>query len=82
MGKVEFLEENEFKSDLENRSRKYKGLIGLVIKLGLAKDESGANKVLIIVAILAFVLTVFVLINSNPQGPPAPSSQDMIPAEF
>jgi hypothetical protein len=35
-----------------------KGLYGLVIKMGLAKDEQGARVVLVIIAIAAVVLAI------------------------
>jgi hypothetical protein len=64
---VEFQEENEL-----NRLRpQYQGgtmgsggasgIPGLVIKLGLAKDLEGANKVMTGIAIIAFLLTFFVI---------------------
>lgn len=40
------------------------GLVKLVIKLGIAKDERNANYVLIGIAVCAILLTIFVLKNS------------------
>jgi len=53
---VEF---NENQSNNFNYQPKKSGLAGLVIKMGLAKDDNSAQRVLIVVAILFFVLAIY-----------------------
>ena len=48
------------------------GLIGLVIKTGLAKDEKGANTVLIIVGVIAAVSAVAIFMLGGSSTPPEP----------
>jgi len=35
------------------------GIIGLIIKLGLAKDEKRANSVMLIFVVICFVLSIY-----------------------
>jgi len=62
MSSVEFNEEKDFnRSYAQNASRTSasSGLTGWIIKKGIAKDESGANSVMIIVMIICFALAIF-----------------------
>ena len=43
-----------------NYPQKQGGLTNLCIKLGLAKDEKGANKVMLVVAIVFFALAIYI----------------------
>ncbi len=65
MDNVQF-EEEDVNNQLFKRSTVYKGLIGLVIKTGLAKNDAQANIALIIVSILCIVGIVFVIISNKP----------------
>ncbi len=61
MSNVEFSEEEGLKTSLSRKDTSGgggSGLHKLAIRLGLAKDETGANMILIGVAILAVVLAV------------------------
>jgi hypothetical protein len=52
----------------------------LVIKFGLAKDEKGAQMVLLGIAVIAIVLAVFVLIGSHHSAPaPIPVEPGAMP---
>jgi len=53
----------------------------LVIKFGLAKDEKGAQMVLLGIAVIAIVLAVFVFIGSHHSASvPAPVEPGAMPA--
>lgn len=63
MADVEFSEEKEYTESFERKGTTgLRGFARFVIRLGLAKDETGANMVLIgtalIVAVLAVVLVL------------------------
>lgn len=49
------------------------GLIGLIMKIGIAKDEQGANVVLIIIGITAIVLTIGFFVFSGQSNIDIPS---------
>lgn len=71
MTNVQF--ENENFTQLRNPfDRPRKGLIGLAIKLGLAKDEKQANIVLIgtILVCAGFILFWIFFVNNGPTKPP------------
>ena len=61
---VEFEEEKYAPVRSRTVQKRRSILMRLVIGLGLAKTEKGANKILIIVAVVAFLLTAFVLYSS------------------
>ena len=42
-----------------NYQPKKKGIASLVIKLGLAKDEAGAQKVMVVIAIIFFLISFY-----------------------
>jgi len=59
---VEFNEEKDFNRSYTqnaNRASASSGLTGWIIKKGIAKDESGANTIMIIVMIICFTLAIF-----------------------
>lgn len=61
MSNVEFSEEKAYEASLERHRTdgvRERGLIGLVIRLGIAKDRTGANIMLIALAVLAVLLAV------------------------
>ena len=62
MSDVEFSEEAAYNASLQRTLKKTpkKGLLNFVIKVGLAKDETGAIIILISIGILAFVLSVVI----------------------
>ena len=62
MTDVEFSEETAYNASLERTQKKApkKGLLNFVIKSGLAKDETGAIIILVVIGILAFVLSVVI----------------------
>ncbi len=66
MSDVEFSEEKAYNASLERaiQSAPKKGLGSLPIKLGLAKDETGANIVLGGVGILAIVIGIIVFVSA------------------
>ncbi len=53
---VEF---NENKPLDYNYQPKKGGLTALLIKMGLAKDEAGAQKVMIIITVICFALSIY-----------------------
>jgi hypothetical protein len=55
---VEFNEGNNL-SQRPNFEQKNSKMVDFLIKRGLAKDESGANKILIVSAIVFFVLSLY-----------------------
>lgn len=62
--KVEFLEEDELITGKKIvRQEKITAIANLFIKIGLAKDEKSANTVMIIITILAFAMTIFLMVN-------------------
>ena len=62
MSDVEFSEETAYTASLQRTQKKApkRGLLNLLIKIGLAKDETGAIIVLVVIGILAFVLSVVI----------------------
>lgn len=71
MPDVEFSEERGYSSALNAMGKPpAKGLRALPIRLGLAKDETGADMVLIGIAILAVVLGLAVFMYSARATPP------------
>lgn len=56
---VEFQEENQ---GFAPRAERASGLTGWIIKKGWAKDEVGANKVLLGAAIVCVILTIIVIV--------------------
>ena len=83
MSKVEFNEDQDSSDTSYNQyGKEPKGLIGLVIKFGLAKNEQGANKVLVIIGVATIVLMLGVFIfggnNKNTRKDTfIPSAEDM-----
>jgi len=64
MADVEFSEETAYKASLKKAVEAVpkKGLMTLPIKLGLAKDETGATIVLVAVGVVAVVLGVLIFL--------------------
>ncbi len=66
MTDVEFSEEKAYKASYDEAAEKasasQRGLLKLPIRLGLAKDETGATIVLAAVGILAVVLAVVIFL--------------------
>lgn len=59
---VQFEEEQNFNKSYDKVvSKKPSGLTVWLIKKGIAKDEKGANAIMIIVMILCFALTIFII---------------------
>ncbi len=56
---VEFSEEENFKTAYSERPREASGLTNFIIKIGLAKNESGAKIAMIIIAIICFTLAIY-----------------------
>jgi hypothetical protein len=56
---VEF---NENKPVNYNYPAQKGGLTNLVIKLGLAKDEKGANTVMVIISIIFFIISIYLFL--------------------
>ncbi|MDO8619993.1 MAG: hypothetical protein Q7R64_01430 [bacterium] len=67
MPDVEFSEEQAYSASLSKvgASASVGGLRALPIKLGLAKDETGADIILIAVAIIALILMVVLFLFGN-----------------
>ena len=59
MEEVQFDEEQEFARPRSNQGPK-KGLEGLIIRWGLAKDSAGAQKILFIILIAIIAATVVI----------------------
>ena len=57
---VEFSDEENFNKSFKTSLNETSAINNLIIKLGLAKDESGAKIVMIVVSILCFALTYYV----------------------
>lgn len=72
MADISFQEEDQMLAPRAVAPKQAGGLIGLVIKLGLAKDEKGANMVLIIVGVIAAVAAVSIFMLGGPSTPPQP----------
>lgn len=56
------------------------GLIGLVLKMGLAKDEKGANTVLIIVGVVAVIATISIFVLGGTSSTPPQPVNVYVPA--
>lgn len=65
MDNVQF-DEEDVNKQLYKGNQVSKGLIGLAMKTGLAKNEAQANIVLIIVTVLCLIGIVFVIMMSRP----------------
>ncbi|MBI4086855.1 hypothetical protein HY416_02635 [Candidatus Kaiserbacteria bacterium] len=73
---VEF-EEQQFS---QNQTRQgYGAVTQLVMKLGLAKNTAQANLVMLVIAIIAIGLTVYLILPSRATAPVPPTT--MMPAE-
>lgn len=59
-------------------SQPSKGLIGLVIKSGIAKTEAQANMVLIGIAVFALIATAFVLLSGSSTPQPTPEELEAL----
>ena len=63
------MENIQFEEDQDINYNGYRqesrGLVGLIIKLKLAKDEQSANKVLMIIGIVAVILMIIVIYSSS-----------------
>ncbi len=58
---IEFSENNSFKNLNTYQTKPNRGAItNLVIKMGLAKDEKGANIVMIIISVICFILMFYI----------------------
>jgi hypothetical protein len=66
---VQFHEENILRTAVE---RMPKGMIGLVVRAGLANTETGAKIVLVIFSILIILFSGFFFIKGLDAGKPAP----------
>jgi len=73
MDNVQF-EEEDVNNQMFKRSPVYKGLIGLVVKIGLAKNEVQANMILVFVSLLCLAGIVFVLVGHIPTKKDASTS--------
>lgn len=62
MGKVEFYEENSLDAPRRGSRTSTSGLVRLVIKLGWVKNEAQANRVLVIITILALSASAAIVI--------------------
>ena len=60
MADVQFEEQNDSYYSQRAQAQKQTVLTGLVIKLGLAKDQKGANVVFAVITVLSLVLAVWV----------------------
>jgi len=60
MSDVSFNEEPEVTRRYASSSQKQGGIAGLVIRMGLAKNESQANVVMISIAVVAIVIMIFI----------------------
>ncbi len=56
---VEF---NENKPTSYNYQNKKGGISNLIIKFGLAKDEQGANKVMLIISAICIIIAIYFII--------------------
>lgn len=63
MDNVQF-DEEKVNNQFFRKSQTYRGLIGLVIKAKLAKNEVQANIVLIIISLLCLAGTAFVIVQN------------------
>lgn len=78
MTEVSFEEEQGLPTVAVPQFSRAKGLVGLIIKTGLAKTEAQANMVLIIIAVTAFVATVFVLMSGPRTAAPSAEDQEIL----
>jgi hypothetical protein len=78
MSEVTFQEEQGFPASHPTSPQKSTGLIGLVLKTGLAKTEKEANVILIIIAVCALAATVFVLMSGPRSSGPTPEDLQII----
>jgi hypothetical protein len=62
MPNVEFDENNFPSSNFQSQSNSTPALVGLIMKLGMAKTEQQANYVLITIAVCAFAATIYVIV--------------------
>jgi hypothetical protein len=62
MPNVEFDENNFPSNNFASQSNSTSFLVGLVIKLGMAKTEQQANYVLMTIAVCAFLTTIYIVV--------------------
>lgn len=78
MSEVTFEEEQGYPTSRLISERASRGLMGLVIKTGIAKTEKEANIVLIVIAVGALIATVFVLMSGPRSSGPTPEDLQII----
>lgn len=68
MADVEFTDEESLPttSAVSGKGTVPSGLMGVVVKIGLAKDAKGASSVLLLIAVLAAIVAVFVFRSGLP----------------
>lgn len=61
MSDVEFEDRVDLESQLPNEIRAPKGMVGILIRLGLVKTEVQANVFLVVLGVLFLGLAIFIL---------------------
>jgi len=57
---VEFEEENKMAAPAFSPTKKQSSIVGLIMRLGLAKSEQAANRILVVTSIIALILAVYI----------------------
>ena len=74
---VEFEEYKQDEVLRTNHSKPNSSITGIVIKTGIVKDETQANIILILIAIVCAVAAVLVFLYIRPQPPKGPSLEEI-----
>jgi hypothetical protein len=74
-------EEQEYNRTNPGQSSGQGAVTGLVMKLGLAKTAAQANVVMLIIAVIAVALTIYLILPSRAAAPQAPNVANQAPAQ-
>lgn len=73
--------DNQFQANQIYQAPEEKGMVGFLIRKGMAKDAKTANIILVIFAIICFALTYLTFPKSNNTPAPTPITEEPIPGE-
>lgn len=73
-------DEEQFTTPTYGFDEEPKGMSGLLMRWGIAKDQSGANIILLILAVVFVILTIFVFAFSG--GGSKPTSGEIFPDQI
>ena len=80
MSDIQFNEDQNY--SYTRYQQRTSGFVSLIIKLGLAKDEKDANKVIVIIGIIAITITIGVFMFGGGGNKNKAPTDNILPAEY